>query len=252
MALQHQRAHSKFSASGAIRWMSCPGSVELSEAIPDKSSIWAEEGTKAHEVFERFLLELISTPQIRLPKPSGEMFVHGSNAATFVMELKQKQHPDAEVFVEDRIYLDFIHPEMFGTFDAVIVDHWGTLHVFDYKYGAGHAVSPTNNLQMIFYGLGLAHKYHWNFKNVRLWIIQPRIKGYDGPLFWDISLVDLKKYTETFKKAVDRVLKANGRQGDFKEGSWCHWCKAKSKCPLKEKNKLDEAKSLFTLAPLRG
>ncbi len=137
---------------------------------------------------------------------------------------------------------------MFGTFDGAVLDHFGTLHVFDFKYGAGHAVSPKENLQMIFYGLGLAHKYQWNFQNVRLWIIQPRIKGYDGPTYWDISISDLKKYEQFFKDAVERVEK----RPEFKEGSWCHWCKAKNACPLKKQMKDDKAIEMFKQNPLKG
>src|SRR5665213_1028404 len=185
-----ERAHSKFSASGADRWFNCPGSVELSEGQPDKSSPWAIEGTEAHEVLEKIMLqELRSYPADMhedeeerhfLQKVPKEMYQHAVNAARFILDLGRKL--DAEVLVETRIYLDFIHPEMFGTFDGGVIDYFGTLHVFDYKYGAGHAVSPKENLQMIFYAIGLAAQHHWNFKRVRLWIIQPRIKGYDGPM----------------------------------------------------------------------
>ena len=98
------------------------------------------------------------------------MVLYGEAAADYILWL-WKEAPGSEILVETRIPLSFIHPEAFGTFDAAIVDYFGTLHVFDYKYGQGHAVSPTGNLQMILYGLGLAHRYQYNFKRVRLWII---------------------------------------------------------------------------------
>lgn len=243
------RAHSKFSASGAERWFKCPGSVELSEGLPDKTSVWAEEGTKAHEVLEVVLRGQIAKKRV-VVSPIGtptEMSLHAFRAASFILGLHDRT-PDSEVLVETRIYLDFIHPEMFGTFDGAVIDHFGTLHVFDYKYGAGHMVSPTNNLQMIFYGIGLAHKYQWNFERVRLWIIQPRIKGYDGPLFWDLSIRELREYIHDFKQAVDRVKK---QPETFVEGSWCHWCKAKSVCPIKQEAKLDKIKSVFTMQPFK-
>lgn len=252
------RAHSKFSASGAERWFNCPGSVELSEGLPDKSSPWAEEGTKAHEVLEATLRaelnEDVTTVRqteddfykIVRDKPA-EMIDYARQAARVILGLNRSL-PDSEVLVETRIYLDFIHPEMFGTFDGAVIDHFGTLHVFDYKYGAGHAVSPKENLQMIFYGIGLAHKYQWNFDRVRLWIIQPRIKGYDGPLFWDISIADLHAYVEQFRAAVSRVQK---RPEQVVEGSWCHWCKAKSVCPLKKEAKHEKARSVFSVVNIK-
>lgn len=39
------------------RWSKCPGSVKLSEGIESRSSAFAEEGTKAHELGEKWLLE---------------------------------------------------------------------------------------------------------------------------------------------------------------------------------------------------
>jgi len=246
-----ERAHSKFSASGAERWFACSGSVALSEGLPDKSSPWAEEGTLAHEVLEEVLTKAIEAGDLFAGrfglevKATKIMFVHAVDAANFILELGQKL--DAEVLVENKVYLDFIHPEMFGTYDGAVIDHFGTLHVFDYKYGAGHSVSPKRNLQMIFYGLGLAHKFHWNFKKVRLWIIQPRIKGYDGPVFWDISIDDLKGYIRDFEAAVHRV---ETMPDVYTEGSHCHWCKAKSICPLKREAKIEEAKNIF--GPIGG
>jgi hypothetical protein len=243
-----ERKHSKFSASGAERWFNCSGSVALSEGMPDKDSIWSKEGTTAHELLEEILsiaieLKLRKVGHINTDKKhSMEMRRHCLNAANFVLEKHWHMRHYADLLIEDRVYLDFIHPEMFGTYDIAIVEHFGTLHVFDYKYGAGHPVNPKENLQMIFYGIGLAHKFHWNFSRVRLWINQPRIRGYDGPVFWELTLDELKAYVPKFEAAVERVEKYPDK---YAEGSWCHWCKAKSKCPLKLKGKLETAKSVF-------
>jgi hypothetical protein len=245
LTLTAQRKHSKFSASGAERWSQCSASVEASEGQPDRTTQWAEEGTQAHSVLER-LLNLSINAKAIAPE-SGEMFRHALNAARFILWVWSK-HPGSDIMVETRIWLQFIHPAMFGTFDGAVVDHFGTLHVFDFKYGAGHAVAPNENLQMIFYAIGLAHKHHWNFSKVRMWIIQPRIKGYDGPTYWEISIEQLRTYVEFFKEAVWRVE----NKPEFKEGSWCHWCKAKSVCPLKQEGRLETAQNLFTQTPLGG
>lgn len=248
------RAHSKFSASGAERWFNCPGSVELSEGVPDKETEWSKEGTLAHEVLEQIMKAAIAGGAARVghakfPRNIPLVMVdHGRRAANFILGLHAKT-PGSEIMVETRVYLKFIHPEMFGTFDGAVVDHFGTLHVFDYKYGAGHAVSPKENLQMIFYGIGLAELYGWNFKRVRLWIIQPRIKGYDGPIFWDIDIMSLKRYVPHFRRAV-AVVESN--PDFYVEGSWCHWCKAKAKCPLKNERRIEKAMNIFASVPLPG
>lgn len=240
------RAHSKLSASGAPRWQNCPGSVKLSEGLPDKSTPWSEEGTRGHEVLEAFMEMAIVGMDLQYfqfgdgTRPSAEMWQHAKNARDSILKEFRKT-PEAELFSEKKVYLDWIHSEMFGTYDAAIIDHFGTLHVYDYKYGIT-PVSPKENLQMIFYGLGLAHKYDWNFKKVRLWIIQPRVKGYDGPVFWEQPMWQFLHWKYIFETAVAQVK----RKPDlYVEGLWCHYCKAKTICPLKKKKKLDEASLAF-------
>lgn len=247
-----ERAHSKFSASGAERWFNCPGSVALSEGQPDKTSVWAEEGTLAHKVLETIMRRYIKDGKTLTShyqfetKIPPEMLQHCISSSDFILNLYEENR-GSELKVETRIYLDFIHPEMFGTFDGAVIDHFGTLHVYDFKYGAGHAVSPVENLQMIFYGIGLAYRYEWNFKKVRLWIDQPRIKGFDGPAFWDVPILDLKKWVDIFKVGV---LNVQNFPNKYIEGEWCWWCKAKSVCPLKLQAKIDNAKDIFSLKPI--
>lgn len=47
--------HARLSPSSAARWMSCPGSVELTKDMPDTSSSFADEGTDAHELAAKCL-----------------------------------------------------------------------------------------------------------------------------------------------------------------------------------------------------
>ncbi|WP_256050686.1 DUF2800 domain-containing protein, partial [Staphylococcus aureus] len=48
------RAHAKLSASGAKQWLNCPPSIKASEGIEAKSSVFAAEGTFAHELSELY------------------------------------------------------------------------------------------------------------------------------------------------------------------------------------------------------
>lgn len=246
----HARKHSKYSASGAERWFNCQGSVKLSEGLPDKDNVWSIEGTKGHEVLETLTRSALESGETkirhaRFPKDVPiEMIKHGMNAGNFILDRATKKR-GSEVLVETRIHLDFIHPEMFGTFDGAIIHHFGGLEVFDYKYGksfvsAGGPLRP--NYQMLFYGIGLAAKFDWNFKDVKLWIIQPRVAGYDGPTFWPMSIMELKAYVRVFEEAIERVERYPDR---FVEGRWCHFCKAQTKCPLKETKKLEKAIDAF-------
>lgn len=243
-----ERAHSKFSASGADRWFNCPGSVELSEGVPDKPNAWAQEGTEAHEVLEKILVAKIENPLAKV----GPLFLNsktataqnlrlGVDAAEFILRV-HREAPGSSILIETRVYLDFIDPEMFGTFDGAVIDHFGTLHVFDYKFGVG-PVSPVKNLQMLFYAIGVAHRFKWNFKRARMWIIQPRLKSYEGPVFWEISITELRDRVEDFEAAVERVKRFPKK---FVEGSWCHWCRAKAFCPLKNEGRNQQAALVFS------
>lgn len=237
------RKHSKFSASGAERWISCSGSVALSEGVEDKESDAAKEGTLAHEILEvtmraRPYGEITFKKNVR-----WDMIQYAKQATTFIYG-KAAEYEGSEVEVENRVYLDFIHPEMFGTYDAAVIQEFGTLHVFDYKFGKGHSVSAVDNLQMAFYALGVAHKFDWNFKEVKSWIIQPRIRGYNGPVFDTYSIPKLKnEIADKFKRGVEAVEK---HPDQFKEGRHCYFCKGKAKCPLMNDKKLEQAKSVFT------
>lgn len=239
------KKHSDYSASGAERWFNCPGSIALSKGMPDKSSAQAQEGTLAHEILERILeVNVFGSTQKDSVSCTSEMRNYVSSAAHFILNLRNK-FAFSEFSIEAKIGLPFIHPEMFGTFDSAIIEHFGTLHIIDFKYGL-HPVSPRENLQMIFYALGLAYKYDWNFKMVRMWIIQPRAKGYDGPTFWDLPILELKKYVEIFKEAVEQVKTSPDK---FVEGEWCYFCKGRAKCPLKTTVRLDKAIAAFKAKP---
>jgi len=55
MTIGGKKKHSKYSPSGAHRWVNCPASIKLCEGLESKSSKYAAEGTDAHEVCEYFL-----------------------------------------------------------------------------------------------------------------------------------------------------------------------------------------------------
>lgn len=248
-----ERKHSKFSASGAERWINCPGSVALSEGIPDKDNKWSIEGTKAHTLLEELLCLAIREKFLKIHRfyiGSGfpkDMQWHVLHAANFILGLHGKNR-NSELLIETRVVLDFIHKDAFGTLDSAVLDHFGTMHVLDFKYGVS-PVSPKLNYQMIFYCLALAHKYHWNFDKIRAWIIQPRVDNYEGPTFWEMSLEKLKSFIPVYAEAIADILRYPKH---YVEGSWCHWCKAKSKCPLKVGARTEKAQLAYLNTPLEG
>lgn len=231
-------AHAELSASGSERWLKCPGSVMLSRGIPDPpSSSYALEGTEAHQLLEWWLENLIECRKFRKvdqDRFSLSMQAHVFKAVEFFRS-KMKLKPYAELVVEEKLSLGFIHKDMFGTADVQIIDDFNRLEVWDYKHGAGKKVTTTHkengkvvlNTQLIYYALASAYKHNFNFKDVVIGIYQPRI-GKTPHESTTISMKELKKYIGIFSRGVDRVFAPNPK---LNVGQWCHWCKARNVCP---------------------
>lgn len=241
--------HAKFSASGSHRWLHCPASIRLSENVPPQpESKYAKEGTDAHHCLEI----LLSDPkkfiqnQKKLKKEFGtEMVEYAADAA---QEIWKRLTPGASLQAETEIDLGFVYPEMFGTCDALIVEEFGRLTVIDFKYGAGIPVDPENNSQLIYYALGAAHKFDFNFTEVCLVIIQPRAIHDRGTVReWVMGIDDLMAWEETFRLGVKGALdeKATANAGD-----WCRFCPASVNCPALSTQALEDARADFD--PIRG
>lgn len=59
--------HAVFSASAAHRWLSCPPSAMLEKELPDETSVYAEEGTAAHEVAEYKVRTYLGEKNLTVP-----------------------------------------------------------------------------------------------------------------------------------------------------------------------------------------
>jgi len=172
--------HARLGASSSKRWMNCPGSVQLSEGMPDKTSIFAMEGTAAHELGEMVIASQLKLQggspfdhvgtHIPVEGDGGEvsLILVTEEMATAVDVLVKhvgdrydallEEDPDAEIFLERTFDLAPLSPPepMFGTADITIwcptLKH---LEVIDYKHGQGVIVEVEENSQLMMYG-GLA------------------------------------------------------------------------------------------------
>lgn len=232
-----ERAHSIFSASGAERWLNCPASVKLSEqAPPEPDSPWAKEGTLAHEVLEAMLN--------RGPLPKGatpEMLLHCTEVKRKILAIHQAA--GGRIFIERKVYATFIHEEMFGTCDAIVAGDDGWLHIIDFKYGAGHIVDPKENPQLIQYALSVAESYDWAFDKVTCHIMQPR-GGANWHKRWVVTVKELREgWLPLWEKGVKRALDKHAKPF---AGRWCHWCKARTICPLKAEQRAEKIENVFS------
>ena len=64
--------HAMLSASSSHRWMNCPPSIRLTEHMVDYGSVYAAEGSEAHELCEYKLRQLLGMEARNpLDRPGG-------------------------------------------------------------------------------------------------------------------------------------------------------------------------------------
>lgn len=220
-------AHAKLSASGAHRWIACPGSVEAEEGLPDKTSPFAEEGTRAHDLAERVLTAfqagedhstIIDTYDDR------EMADHVGRYVDHVLAVEGGSHI---MMVEHRVDFSDWVPEGFGTSDTIVVKG-DTIHVIDLKYGKGVQVDAENNPQGMLYALGAWAETNFMFdlERVVITIVQPRL---DHVSEWEIGVSDLLRWGEWVKERADEACSPGAKRTPGEDQ--CRWCKAKATCP---------------------
>lgn len=246
-----ERAHAKFSASGSLRWLNCPGSIALSEKAPvPPESKWGLEGTQAHTVLE-FLIknrkQRGKASEVLRQKNPTSMIIHGEMALNWIEERLAKL-PGAELHSEIRCDLPVSEPDQFGTTDIAIIEHFGKLIVVDYKYGAGIPIPAEENTQLIYYALGIAHKYDYNFSSVEIVIIQPRAQ-IDGKYIrtWETTIENLIEWREMFERGIKAAKRPDAplRVALPGEEDYCRFCPAKIICPEIGQKKIRQAQIDF-------
>ncbi len=254
MTLEHsKRKHSEFSASGAYRWMACPGSVRLSRSAPPSvDSKYALEGTAAHECLEFLVRRYANLPKAvaqALKKWPDEMVAHCTVAAAEVYALKPSK--TAKLLIETRVVLKQISHRFYGTLDYAWLEDWGTVVVIDFKYGAGVTVAPFGddgrpNPQLMYYAAGLAHLHDYEFETVRLAIIQPRVWSENGSptAVGDTSIKAIRSFESEIKAAM---AIANRADAPLHAGDHCRWCPAAATCPELSQVSMEEAGIVFDL-----
>ena len=200
--------HAILSASSAHRWLECPPLAMLEKDIPEETSIYAEEGSAAHEVAEYKVRWYLGEKDLT-PPSTGNFDWHrqdGRTAGGWLLRSKSAEHeeidrhtdtyayyvsdkietirkscPDAIVLVEQRLDFSNYVEGGFGTGDLVIVAD-DVIQVIDFKYGQGVAVSAENNPQMMLYALGALnlYDYFYDVKTVQTAIKDDLISGSNG------------------------------------------------------------------------
>ena len=252
-----QRSHALLSASGAGRWLNCTPSAKLEDEYGEKkSSVYAQEGTLAHELSELYIrrdtlldiseqdfdqrLEEIMANELFNEEMLDVIPTYTDYCAAQLAEAKTA-NPLAVMEIEQKLDLTDFIPESFGTADCVIIND-NLMEVIDLKYGKGVPVYAEWNKQLMLYGLGALQKYDtmYDISEVRLTIVQPRINNISS---WQISVEELRRWAEEELKPKAQ-LAFNG-EGELNAGDWCRFCAVRNKCRKLYKQQMEIAKNEF-------
>jgi len=268
MSAHSDRFHARWSASATAANWTCAGRMAMVSIAPDqKDSIYAAEGTAAHEISEKalrgdknchaYLGDVLKVGDFEI-----EITEEIADSAQTYVDYVVEQSKDALLFLEERYTLDDLDPpfEAGGTCDAVILNaNSGILEVVDLKHGKG-IVDVNENKQTRTYALmallnapkQLADKINY----IKVTIVQPRAYHKDGRIRSEtFHLAELIEWTAELLKAMGRSKialeafdKINGSRTLFDEWAEkslttgnCAFCPAEGMCPARRKKALSVA-----------
>ena len=232
--------HAVLSPSSAHRWMSCPGSVSLSEDAPaEVDSPHAIEGTRAHtaaEIYASFEFDLIKPrtfarriAEWEADTPEEQVEDMISYAVDYVEKLRElsRDHTYPELRVERRVQTGV--DQCWGTADAAIVSA-DRIDVVDYKYGKGVLVKAQDNEQLMLYGLGVVHELGLKDNTpVRLTVFQPRLNNVST---METTAKKLLAWREKVVKPAAKLALSDFAPVRPSEAA-CRWCPVAGSCSVR-------------------
>ena len=256
-------AHAKLAPSSISRVIRCPGSAIPNAEAPSNPSFPAARGTAIHEMCEQLLkdrLDNITLSDYWLGKTvelEGFAIEIGLEeimiAETYVNYIRQRtEELNGKLLIEEKLYMNEISDDCWGTSDAVILGEGNRMVVADLKSG-NFPVDVNFNEQLMTYSLGALAR--WGNENtvIEMTIIQPSKKSFhkDGPIrSFDIQAVDLVDWGfNILKPACEEALGENpsfhayaSLDESVKEHTedWCRFCAYKPDCLTFQKHQEGE------------
>lgn len=216
--------HALLSASSSYRWLSCPPLPRLESFFQNEVSDAAIEGTLAHKLAEHKLRVALGKNEMQLDMTNinQEMQEYTDDYVTYILEqiaLEKQTTKDPSILIEQRLDFSNYVPEGFGTGDCIIIAD-ENLHIIDFKYGQGIAVSAVDNPQMKLYGLGALNIYDalYDIETIKMTIFQPRKFNIST---YEMTVKELKDWAETELK--EKAEQAFEGKGVITYGPWCQF-----------------------------
>lgn len=244
------RQHALLSASSAHRWLACTPSARLELQEEGECTVYAEEGTEAHELAEIMLNHIYNGISWRkydeFRKRSKywtkefeeyvEDYVRYIKNITDELEQNNKKY---HIYIELRVNFSNFVPQGFGTADCLIVTE-KDLHVLDLKFGQGVPVTAKGNPQMRLYALGILNLFP-NTENIKMTICQPRLDNFDTDTISKADLLNWALYE--VKPKADAAVRGEGTLVAGEKQ--CKFCKLRGKCKARADFQLKTAQEEF-------
>lgn len=256
MTLVPEKAHAELGASGAHRWIACPGSVQLSRGRPTYDNEHSRRGTVAHHVIEKCLKEGLKAKVFLGTTIDGievdEQLIEG--VQTFLDAVSPiLKIPGALSWPERKFSLAKLNPPgaMFGTSDLpILVPSMRKLYVFDYKNGY-EVVEAIGNKQLRYYALGAVLDLEeelgkLDIDEIILTIVQPNGFHPAGVVRSDhISYLELLDFAGELIDAARKTLEPDA---PLVAGPHCKYCPASAICPAQRDYTQETAQLVFAEA----
>jgi len=227
--------HAAFSPSSAYRVVICPGSFGASRGKPNKTSLFAEEGTLGHIVHAECLQENIQAEDLIGLQHCVEIdgrehvFTVDAEMAEYVQtSVDWCRSLEGDHFVEERVNISRWTPipNQFGTADHFVCQP-GHLYVTDLKYGAGIEVYVEENEQALLYAGGVVDAYDhiYHFEKITIRISQPRRDHFDE---WMITKAELLERLAWIKERFELAMQPDAPF--HPDAKACFFCPIKLEC----------------------
>jgi Protein of unknown function (DUF2800) len=268
-------AHSNLGASNSKRWIACAGSVKMCANLPkSEHTKYTLIGTAAHALGEVCIINgkflnphdfigcnyhhFADTGVLRDKNGIYDADLEFTDSKATI-EITEEIVEDVEVYVdavkeyfnnlsgsilyaEKRFSLASLHPSMFGTNDACILQPFGKLVVIDYKNGFQN-VEVEDNTQLIYYAVGAAMDFNFEFTEIEMVIVQPNAFGQNPVKTYTIDNLELLEWRDKLKYYAE---KTDAEIPELKTGSHCEYCPAAIYgCPAFDKMRDEALKDMF-------
>lgn len=233
-------------ASSASTWSSCTAQphyvVANANRIPPQDTEFSVEGTFAHSAVEALFKKTKLSDKV-----TPDMKKHAQAFVDFCLDKKAPGATDHikrtgmnhRWWSELKVSL-FYMPARNGFVDFCCIADDG-VHIADFKYGQGVAVSAFENLQMAIYARSMIEQLKLKPETVHMHIYQPRVRQGDKQSTWTIDYKELVQFTDDRVLGPAEDIQAKALTLEFRPGTkTCQFCPCESFCEARTKWLLDD------------